>query len=260
MNSRTGGHPSYFLPMKTGINANVSRLNRSLSHPYNTRPATYLFNFSGLIIKVLLIPMNSETVNEDLGLQSVLYSEKPHHPPVDSPRRRAKLTRFQLHRIIQQLGQCALILIITVGAYFFITRNIVQAVKVSGVSMVPTLAERQEYLLERWAFHSHEPQRLDVVVITDPGDHGLSVKRIIGLPGEMVHIKHGKVTVNFKELKESYLLPGTLTFTYSQAKEQLIACGPNHYFVMGDNRPMSIDSRAYGPVPRQNILGLVMLR
>ena len=100
----------------------------------------------------------------------------------------------------------------------------------------------------------------DVVVITDPGDHGLSVKRIIGLPGEMIHIKDGKVSVNFKDLKESYLPPGTLTFTYSKAKEQLIACGPNRYFVLGDNRTVSIDSRSYGTVPRQNILGLIMPR
>jgi signal peptidase I len=204
--------------------------------------------------------MNSETVDEDLGLQSVLSSAKPHYPLIGSPRRQAMRTRFTFIRVVQELGQCALILLVTVGAYFFITRNIVQSVKVAGVSMLPTLAERDHYFLQRWAFYDHKPQRLDVVVITDPGDHGLSVKRIIGLPGEMVHIKHGKVSVNFRELKESYLLPGTLTFTYSQAKEQLIACGPNRYFVLGDNRTMSIDSRAYGPVPRQNILGLIMLR
>jgi signal peptidase I len=204
--------------------------------------------------------MISNATDEDLGWQSVLSPSKPCYSPAASPRRHPANARFKLMRVMQQLSQCALILLLAVGAYFVITRNVVQTVEVLGVSMLPTLNEHARYFLNRWALHQRDPQRLDVVVITDPGDHGLSVKRIIGLPGEMIHIKQGKVSVNFEELKEPYLLPGTRTYTYSQAKEQLIACGKNRYFVLGDNRVMSIDSRSYGPVPKKNILGLVVPR
>ena len=103
------------------------------------------------------------------------------------------------------------------------------------------------------------PKRGDVVVIRDPADHGFSVKRIVAIEGESVHFLKGKVYVNTEPLAEPYLTPGTFTFTYSQAKEQLITCGKDQYFVLGDNRPVSIDSRSYGPVPREDILGQVVL-
>ncbi|MDB6112887.1 MAG: signal peptidase signal peptidase [Pedosphaera sp.] len=206
-----------------------------------------------------MVTMNSIAAGEHLGLQSVLSDSKPSYSTIGSLRNPAT-ARFNLIRTAQQLTQCALILLVAVAAYFVITLNFIQSVEVVGVSMVPTLSEHAHYLLNRWAFHDREPQRLDVVVITDPGDHGASVKRIIGLPGEMIHIKNGKVSVNSKELKEPYLLPNTHTFTYSTAKEQLIACGKNRFYVLGDNRTMSIDSRFYGSVPRQNIRGLIVMK
>ncbi len=125
--------------------------------------------------------------------------------------------------------------------------------------MVPTLQEKNHYLLNRWAFHGREPQHNDIVVIRDPGDHGFSVKRVVAVAGESILFKDGKVFVNGKQLEEPYLLPGTYTFTYSKDHEQFITCGSGQYFVLGDNRPVSIDSRAYGPVSRKDVLGLVML-
>jgi len=101
---------------------------------------------------------------------------------------------------------------------------------------------------------------LDVVVLVDPGDHGFSVKRIIATPGQSIYFKFGRVFVNDREIDEPYLTVNTHTFTYSQMKEQMITLGPDQYFVLGDNRPRSIDSRCYGAVPRGNILGKVMLR
>ena len=97
--------------------------------------------------------------------------------------------------------------------------------------MVPTLHPGSHYLLNRTAYRQSPPQRGDVVVIHDPGDHGFSVKRIIALEGETVHFLNGKVYVNTEPLSEPYLLPGTFTFTYSQAKEQLITCGKDQCLV-----------------------------
>jgi signal peptidase I len=167
---------------------------------------------------------------------------------------------FHLGRFIQQSGILALIVVLSIACYFTISHFFVETVQVVGVSMVPTLEANNHYLLNRWAFHNREPEQGEVVVITDPADKGVSVKRIVAVSGQSVHFKDGKVFINGKELKEPYLAPATHTYTYSQAKEQFITCGKDQYFVLGDNRLQSIDSRSYGPVPRENILGLVVIR
>jgi signal peptidase I len=97
-----------------------------------------------------------------------------------------------------------------------------------------------------------------VVVLRDPSDNGLSVKRIIAAPGDSIFLKNGSVYVNGRKLSEAYLAPGTPTFTESKYRDQLILCGQDQYFLLGDNRQNSIDSRTYGPVPRGNILGPII--
>jgi signal peptidase I len=170
-----------------------------------------------------------------------------------------RMSSFHVIRRIQQAGLLLLIVLLSFGCYFAISRYLLQSVEVVGSSMVPTLHEKGRYLLNRWAFRNREPQRNDVVVIRDPGDHGFSVKRVVAVAGESIYFKNGKVYVNGNELEEPYLLPGTHTFTYSKVHEQFITCGRDQYFVLGDNRVVSIDSRSYGPVSREDILGLIML-
>ena len=121
--------------------------------------------------------------------------------------------------------------------------------------MVPTLCDSQRYLLNRWIYCVHAPQRSDIVVLRDPSDNGFAVKRIIAAPGDSIYLSNGNVYLNGCKLNEPYLAPGTPTFTDSTERDQLIRCGRDQYFVLGDNRPNSIDSRTYGPVPRGNILG-----
>jgi signal peptidase I len=175
-------------------------------------------------------------------------------------RPKMRMSRFNLIRLIQHFGTLVLVIALSSVCYFAISRFFLETIEVVGVSMVPTLQEHAHYVLNRWAFHKQDPQHADVVVIRDPSDHGFSVKRIIATAGDSVHFKDGKVFVNGKELPEPYLSPNTHTYTYSEAKEQLITCGKDQYFVLGDNRLRSIDSRSYGPVPRENVLGLVMVR
>ena len=163
-------------------------------------------------------------------------------------------------KLMRQFCIMAVIAMLSAGCYFTISRYFVETVQVVGQSMTPTLQEGNHYLLNRWAFRNREPARRDIVVIRDPGDNGLSVKRIIAVGGESVHFKDGKVYVNDRPLIESYLPEETRTFTYGKATEQLIMCGKNQFFVLGDNREKSIDSRTYGPVPRENVLGLLMAK
>lgn len=171
-----------------------------------------------------------------------------------------RVPKFDFTALLQQSGRCFLIGLLCVVNYLIITHFLVQSMEVVGTSMVPTLRDNGYYLVNRWVLRSRDPQRNDVAVIRDPEDHGLSVKRVIAVAGDSILFKDGKVFVNGKELNEPYLLPNTPTFMYAHTHGEFITCGKGQYFVLGDNRPVSIDSRAYGPVPRENFLGLVMLR
>ena len=160
--------------------------------------------------------------------------------------------------VAQQIFQLIVLTILSVAGYFVISHYILQAVRVDGVSMVPTLHNADQYYLKRWVYFVRPPQRGDIVVIKDPTDGGFAVKRIIAMSGESVFLKkNGGVYVNGSKLSEPYLTPGTPTHTCAKADEEMIACGEGKFFVMGDNRDNSFDSRYYGPIPRQNILGVI---
>jgi signal peptidase I len=148
--------------------------------------------------------------------------------------------------------------LLAVASYLFISQFLLQSVRVVGVSMSPTLSDSQHYILNRWIYHVRSPHRMDIVVLRDPSDNGFSVKRVIALPGETVYLKEGGVYVNGRKLDEPYLLPGMPTYSLLTLKEQLFRCGQDQFLLLGDNRQNSIDSRAYGPVPRGNILGMVI--
>jgi len=111
--------------------------------------------------------------------------------------------------------------------------------------------------MNRLVYRIREPRPEDIVVLRDPEDNGFAIKRIIAKPGDSVYVKAGKVFVNGKLLQEPYLKPGTKTFADAKHEAELWVCGTNRYFVLGDNRGNSADSRLYGAVPRQNILGMV---
>lgn len=158
----------------------------------------------------------------------------------------------------EQLLQLLLLTVLATAGYFFISRYVLQAVKVEGVSMMPTLHNADQYYLKRWVYFVRTPKRGDIVVIKDPTDGSFAVKRIIALSGESVFInKDGGVYVNGSRLDETYLKPGTTTATCAKAPEEMINCGEGKYFVLGDNRANSFDSRYYGPIPRENILGVI---
>jgi signal peptidase I len=156
---------------------------------------------------------------------------------------------------VRQAFQLLSVAMLSVVSYLAVSHFLLQSVTVVGRSMVPTLYDSQCYLLNRWVYHLRAPEHSDIVVLRDPSDSGFSVKRVVATPGDSIYLKDGNVYLNGCKLTEPYLAPHTPTFTDSKFRDQLILCGKDQYFLLGDNRLNSVDSRAYGPVPRRNILG-----
>jgi len=131
---------------------------------------------------------------------------------------------------------------------------IYQPVKVEGTSMMPALSDQDRFFVNKFVyrFGLADIARGDMIVFWFPGDHSKSyVKRVIGIPGDTVAIEHGAVIVNGRRLKEPYV-PLEYRDTYSMPARTVDA---DQYFVLGDHRNSSNDSRAWGMVPRDCIYG-----
>ena len=129
-----------------------------------------------------------------------------------------------------------------------------QATRVYGQSMQPGLHTDERLVVEKISYRLHGPRRGDVVVLEDPsGGPELLIKRVIGLPGEKVTVAGGRVFVNGQPLDEVYLDQET-----AGGRSWIVP--PLHVFVMGDNRGASRDSRVFGPVPLEDIIGRALFR
>ena len=140
--------------------------------------------------------------------------------------------------------------------YLIVTNFVGGTVEIDGDSMMPTLINGRTYLLNRWSFHFRPPRRGELVVIRDPGYTDMAVKRVVALGGELVEFRNHAVFINGERFTEPYLPPGLQTFP---AKTNAVSfkIPKNHFFVLGDNRPNSLDSRYYGALYQDNIIGLV---
>ena len=123
---------------------------------------------------------------------------------------------------------------------------------VDGESMAPTLTSNEVLLVNKLAYLASSPARGDIVVLRFPGDPEKRkfVKRIIGLPGETVIIQDGTVSLNGKQISEPYLPLNLRTLPNRQ-----IALSRDEYYLMGDNRRNSSDSRTWGPARRRDLIG-----
>lgn len=139
-------------------------------------------------------------------------------------------------------------LVVLTLIHFYIATILV----VDGLSMEPNFHSGQVIIANRFQYLFGQPQRGEAVVLRFPGDpeHTKYIKRIIGLPGEKIEIKGGLTYINGQKLNESYLPAGTLTLPDSVRK-----LGPEDYFLMGDNRPDSSDSRIWGVCPKRDLIG-----
>jgi signal peptidase I len=157
-----------------------------------------------------------------------------------------------LHSLRNEIRIWTRDLLIAIGLALVIIVFLYQPVKVEGTSMAPLLSDQERIFINKFVYRFEPIERGDVVVFWYPLDHSKSfIKRVVGLPGEAVEIRQGAVYVNGKVVPEPYVPP---------QYEDLSDFGPvrvpkDSYFVMGDHRISSNDSRVFGPVPVRFIYG-----
>jgi len=155
-------------------------------------------------------------------------------------------------RLRPVLGAWLRDLIISLVISAFIIVFIYQPVKVEGVSMMPSLEDQERIFVNKFVYRLEPISRGDVVVFRYPRDPSKSyIKRVIGVAGDRIRIDGGQVYVNGEALDEDYVPPA-----YDDARSFPETVVPPHtYFVLGDHRSMSSDSREFGPVNQSSIYG-----
>ena len=159
--------------------------------------------------------------------------------------------RQRLLRFLELLEILA-VTAIAVGVVAFIA----QPFRVQGASMTPNFFSGDYVLVDKVSYHFRPLDRGEVIVFRNPENESeYFIKRVVGLPGEVVSISKDQVYADGKLLKEGYLPPET-----ESIGETDFILGPDEYFVMGDNRAQSRDSRSWGALTRDKVVGLVRLR
>ena len=158
--------------------------------------------------------------------------------------------RQTLWAVIREILQTALV---SLAIFLFVYVFLVQPHRVKGESMLPNFSDGELLLTEKVSYYFSKPARGDVIVFEAPNAHKVDfIKRIVGLPGETVSIENETVEINGHPLSENYTnsaTQGNSTITLDQ----------NQYFVLGDNRNSSSDSRSFGPINKSSFRGRAWL-
>ncbi|MGE5341786.1 MAG: signal peptidase I [Candidatus Omnitrophota bacterium] len=142
----------------------------------------------------------------------------------------------------------------------FLINYVASAYKINGSSMQNALSDQERIIISKWAIKDGNIKRGDIVVLRKPDEPDRTIiKRVIGLPGEVIEIIKGDVFINKQPLDESYLSIAK-DVMYRAFNMHPLTIPADHYFVMGDNRTVSQDSRFFGPIKRNDIFGVTIFR
>lgn len=169
--------------------------------------------------------------------------------PVPSKRPQLRISGFWT----ETLRTVVLVFVVTVLFDMAIPRSLVE-----GRSMQPTFQDGNRLIISRIHYLFGQPNYGDVIVFNSMREREVGVmliKRVIGLPGDTVEIRNQQVYINGEPANSSYTLEDCMT-----CPDRTITLGPDEFFVMGDNRNHSTDSRSFGPVTREHIVGQVLFR
>lgn len=158
-------------------------------------------------------------------------------------------------------------IVIALSIFLVVYLFFMQPHQVNGQSMVPNFQSGEYVLTDKVTYRMRNPQRGEIIVFHAPdtahcpeGTGCDFIKRIVAIPGETVTIQNGELVINGAPLKETYIpdsyetMPGTFT------KDRAVKLGSDEYFAVGDNRPYSSDSRAWGPIKKDAIVGRAFFR
>jgi signal peptidase I, bacterial type len=173
-------------------------------------------------------------------------------PESSKARRRSNGARQTIEWVLLVIG--ALLIALLIKTFLF------QAFYIPSASMDPTLKVHDRVLVNKLSYHLHSVHRGDIVVFKAPAEERTAqikdlVKRVIGLPGDTIQARDGQVYINDQLLSEPYLPKGTVS---DDLPRQAIPAGS--YFMMGDNRGESADSRVFGPIRRGTIIGRAFVK
>ncbi len=173
----------------------------------------------------------------------------------DAPARRPRLQQAGLLREIVET-------VVLIGLVYTLVNLATVRFYIEGPSMQPNFHQEQFLIVSRMHYLLGNPQRGDIIVFDPPGDdtsanNPLLIKRVIGTPGDVIEIQQGQVYINGTALNEPYIFEPCTTQSCDDSRWEL---GANEYFMMGDNRNNSRDSRAFGPIVRERIIGEAIIR
>ena len=163
-------------------------------------------------------------------------------------------------RSVRNLIEWVAIIVGALAVALIVKTFLIQAFYIPSLSMYPTLDQGDRVLVNKMSYKVHDVHRGDIIVFERPPKQPASqikdlIKRVVGLPGDTIEAKEGVVYIDGKKLAEPYLVDGVTT---TNLPEQEVPAG--HVFVMGDNRGDSADSRIFGPIDEDTIVGRAFIR
>lgn len=158
-------------------------------------------------------------------------------------------------------------IVIALSIFLVIYLFFMQPHQVNGQSMVPNFLNGEYLLTDKVTYRMRNPERGEIIVFHAPqsahcpkGTGCDFIKRVLGVPGESIEVKNNGIYINGTRLPESYLPRDLKIMAGEFSRNRIIKLGANEYFVSGDNRPYSSDSRAWGPIKKEDIIGRVFYR
>lgn len=150
---------------------------------------------------------------------------------------------------------------LAIGLAALVQAFIIRPFIVSGNSMDPIIENKEYLIIDEVSYRTRQPRRGEVIVFRSPPEpKKYYIKRIIGLPGDTVTIDNKKITISNKDHPDGFVLDESFIVHHKQGNSLSTPVPENSYFVMGDNRDASYDSRNWGPLPKEAIRGRVLLR
>ena len=199
--------------------------------------------------------------DQEIENQEIENQDIPVHPeePIEEDNNSKEEKKSPLREMFSLIISVAIVVTLT----FVVVKYVGQRTQVSGSSMEFTLSDKDNLIVDKISYRFSEPKRFDIIVFpyrgatSDDSKPIYYIKRIIGLPGETIQIQEGIIYINGKELKESY---GREVIQDPKKAANKIKLGDDEYFVLGDNRNHSADSREIGNIKRNDIMGRAWIR